>query len=166
MQVLAPLGHDKRIESVNDRSPSVVGVDVDDTATRPSESVSAVVRIHKRGLPDSHKWSKFGPVSRSENGSVVLQVAEDIVPIGELKAHLSERIRDLRGRRRPLVVTQNGKATAVLLSPEEFDRLTSQARFVAAVQEGLDHADAGKVVEHDEVGKILDERFGTLAQEK
>jgi prevent-host-death family protein len=96
----------------------------------------------------------------------VLQVAEDIVPIGELKAHLSERIRDLRGRRRPLVVTQNGKAAAVLLSPEEFDRLTSQSRFVAAVQEGLDQADAGKVVEHDELGKSLDARFGALAQEK
>ena len=105
-------------------------------------------------------------MSRSENGAVILQVAEDIVPIGELKAHLSERIRDLRGRRRPLVVTQNGKAAAVLLSPEEFDRLTSQAGFVAAVREGLEQADAGKVVDHDEVGKILDARFGTLAQEK
>lgn len=105
-------------------------------------------------------------MSRSKNGAVVLQVAEDIVPIGELKAHLSERIRDLRGRRRPLVVTQNGKAAAVLLSPEEFDRLTSQAGFVAAVHEGLEQADVGKVVEHDEVGKILDARFGTLAQEK
>ncbi len=96
----------------------------------------------------------------------MLQAAEDIVPIGELKAHLSERIRDLRGRRRPLVVTQNGKAAAVLLSPEEFDRLPRQSRFVAAVQEGLDQADAGKVVDHDEVGKILDARFGALAQEK
>lgn len=40
-----------------------------------------------------------------------MQVAEDIVPIGEFKAHLSERIRDLRSHRRPLVVTQNGKAS-------------------------------------------------------
>jgi prevent-host-death family protein len=104
-------------------------------------------------------------MSRSTSGSVALQVADDIVPIGELKAHLSERIRELRGRRRPLIVTQNGRAAAVLLSPEEFDRLTSQARFVAAVQEGLDQADAGRVVEHDEVGRILDARFG-VSQEK
>ena len=44
-------------------------------------------------------------------------VAEDIVPIGELKAHLSEKIRELRDRRRPFVVTQNGKAAAVLMAP-------------------------------------------------
>jgi len=97
--------------------------------------------------------SEFGPTS-------TLQVAEDIVPIGELKAHLSEKIRELRGRRRPLIVTQNGKAAAVLLAPEEFDRLTAQARFVAAVQEGLEHHEAGRVVSDEELERRLDARFG------
>ncbi len=103
---------------------------------------------------------------RSSNGPATLQVADDIVPIADLKAHLSERIRDLRSRRRPLVVTQNGKAAAVLMSPEEFDRLTNQAEFVAAVREGLEQADAGRVVDHDEVERILDARFGALPAEK
>lgn len=57
-----------------------------------------------------------------------LQVSEDIVPICKLKAHLSEMSREQRGRRRPLVVTRNGKAVAVMLSPEDFDRLTTEAR--------------------------------------
>jgi prevent-host-death family protein len=100
-------------------------------------------------------------VNRTNNGSASsLQIAEDIVPIGELKAHLSEKIRDLRGRGRPLVVTQNGKAAAVLLAPEAFDRLTSQARFIAAVEEGLDDLEAKRVISHDELGKRLDARFG------
>ncbi|MCZ2247132.1 MAG: type II toxin-antitoxin system Phd/YefM family antitoxin [Bacteroidia bacterium] len=102
-------------------------------------------------------------MDRSGNSPMVgLQVAEDIVPIGELKAHLSERIRDLKSRRRPLVVTQNGKAAAVMLAPEEFDRLTTQARFVAAVQEGLSDLDAGRVVSDDDLGRRLDARFGAL----
>jgi len=106
-------------------------------------------------------------MDRSENSSTrALQVAEDIVPIGELKAHLSEKIRDLRGRRRPLVVTQNGKAAAVLLAPEEFDRLTTQAHFVAAVQEGLADLDAGRIVRDKDVGRRLDARFGPLKSKK
>lgn len=105
-------------------------------------------------------------MNRSKKGSLALRVADDIVPIGELKAHLSERIRELRRSQRPLIVTQNGKAAAVLLAPEEFDRLTYEASFVAAVQEGLAQADAGKVVEHDEVGRILDARFGPLSEEE
>ncbi len=84
------------------------------------------------------------------------------MPIGELKAHLSERIRELKTRRRPLVVTQNGKAAAVILSPEEFDRLTYQARFVAAVREGLSDAEEGRVAAHEEVHRLLDERLGKL----
>ncbi len=105
--------------------------------------------------------STVGPVERSKNGSDVgLQVAEDIVPIGKLEAHLSERIRALREHRRPLVVTQSGPAAAVMLSPEAFDRLTRQARFVAAVTEGLEQADAGEVLDHREVVKVLDRRFG------
>lgn len=95
-----------------------------------------------------------------------LQVSEDIVPIGELKAHLSEKIRALRGRRRPLVVTQNGKAAAVLLAPEEFDRLTARDRFFAAVQEGLDDHDAHRVVGDDELVRRLDARFGALPKKK
>lgn len=93
-----------------------------------------------------------------------LRVAEDIVPIAELKAHLSERIRALGSRHRPLVVTQNGKAAAVMLSPEDFDRLTSQARFVAAVQDGLGDLDAGRVVGDEALGRRLDARFGALTR--
>lgn len=103
-------------------------------------------------------------MSRSENGPAPsLQVAEDIVPIGEFKAHLSERIRELKERGRPLVVTQNGKAAAVLLAPEDFDRLVSQARFVAAVQEGLSDLDAGRVVSEAELNRRLDARFGSAS---
>jgi PHD/YefM family antitoxin component YafN of YafNO toxin-antitoxin module len=85
---------------------------------------------------------------------------------GSLKAHLSEKIRGLGASGRPLVVTQNGKAAAVMLAPEEFDGLTTQARFVTAVQQGLDDLDAGRVVSHHEVGDQLDARFGALTEPK
>jgi prevent-host-death family protein len=106
-------------------------------------------------------------MNRSENSSgFTLQVSEDILPIGELKARLSEKIRELRSRGRPFVVTQNGKAAAVLLAPEEFDRLTTQARFVSAVHEGLADLDAGRVVSDDDVGRRLDARFGPIEKSK
>lgn len=106
-------------------------------------------------------------MKRSENGPApAFQVADDILPIGELKAHLAEKIRELRERRRPFIVTQNGKAAAVLLAPEDFDRLTAQARFVAAVQDGLEDDAAGRVISDEALGRRLDERFGALARTK
>jgi prevent-host-death family protein len=106
-------------------------------------------------------------MDRLENGSESgLKLAEDIVPIGEFKAHLSERLRELRARRRPLVVTQNGRATAVVLSPEAFDRLTYQARFVQAVSRGLEQADAGEVMDHDEVFRRVEAQLGKPTRTK
>ena len=117
-------------------------------------------------MTKSDYGSKFRPMYRSSNSTAILQVAEDIVPIAEFKAHLSEVVRDLRDRGRPLVITQNGKPAAVLLSPEDFDKLTYQSRLVAAVKEGLEDLNAGRVHTHDEVGELLDARFGQLPKAK
>lgn len=96
---------------------------------------------------------------RPTRSVAAIHVSEDIVPIAEFKAHLSELVRGLPARRRPFIVTQNGKPAAVLLSPAEFDRLAHDARFVAAVSDGLADVDAGQVISNDELGKMLDERF-------
>lgn len=99
-------------------------------------------------------------MDRPVRGPRPLRVAEDIVPIAELKAHLSEVVRTLRDRGRPIVVTQHGKAAAVVLSPDEYDRLSYQARFADAVAEGLADEQAGRLHSGTEVGELLDARFG------
>ena len=75
--------------------------------------------------------------------------SEDVVPIGEFKAKAAAVLRRLREHRRPVVLTQNGRPAGVLISPEEFDRLAERERFVAAVEEGLADARAGRVVDDD-----------------
>ena len=52
-----------------------------------------------------------------------IDVAQDLVPIGEFKTHASQLLRQLHETGRPLVITQNGKAAAVVLTPDEFERL-------------------------------------------
>jgi prevent-host-death family protein len=91
-----------------------------------------------------------------------INVADDIVPIAEFKAHLSEVVRSLSTRRRPYIVTQNGKPAAVLLSPAQFDRLAGLARFAAAVDEGLADVAAARTLSDADLGKALDARFGAL----
>lgn len=80
-----------------------------------------------------------------------VRISEDIVPVSEFKAQAAECLRRIAETGHPLVITQNGKAAGVLLSPGEFDRLTEQVRFIAAVKEGLADADAGRLREHEEV---------------
>jgi predicted transcriptional regulator len=47
-----------------------------------------------------------------------------------------------------------------MLSPKAYDALTEQARFVAAVNEGLADVDAGRLIDHDAVTARLRARFG------
>ncbi len=91
-----------------------------------------------------------------------VQVSQDILTIGELKTHTSRVLRRLRDAQRPIVITLNGKPAAVLITPEEFDRLYERERFVEAVDKGLADAEAGRVVDDDVLSGELDGEFGKL----
>ena len=84
-------------------------------------------------------------------GERTLQTAEDIIPIAELKANMSEIVRGLDERPRPLVVTLNGKPAAVVMSPREYDLLSYKSRFIEAVSEGLADIEAGRTYDADQV---------------
>ncbi len=91
-----------------------------------------------------------------------LEIGRDIVPIGEFKAHASQAVRDLKRRRRPLVITQNGRPAAVLLAPADYDKLTARDRFLAAVEEGLADVKAGRLVADDELDADLEDELVRL----
>lgn len=95
-----------------------------------------------------------------------VSVADNIMPLGEFKTHLSSVLRRLREDGRPVVVTQRGRAAGVLVSPEDFDALTERARLIAAIEEGLAQADAGLGIDDadigDDINAFLDARYGPL----
>ena len=74
-------------------------------------------------------------------------VAEDIVPIGEFKAQAARLLDRLRETGHPIVVTQNGKPAAVMLSPIEYDRLQDRVAFVQSGAAGLADAEAGRTMD-------------------
>jgi len=87
-------------------------------------------------------------------------VSEEFIPVSELKAQTAEWLRKIAVTNARLVVTQNGRPAGVLLSPQVFDELAEQARFVTAVAGGLADADAGRVTSHADVVRRMAERFG------
>jgi len=80
-----------------------------------------------------------------------LRVSEDIVPVSDFKAQAADWLRHVADTGQPVVITQNGKAAGVLLSPARFDELTEQARFLKAVDSGLADSEAGRVHSHQSV---------------
>lgn len=84
-----------------------------------------------------------------------LKVAEDIVPVAQFKAQAKKWLARLRETGQPLVITQNGRSAGVLLSPEEYDRLTYRQRFLASVDQGLADLEAGQSLTTDALRKRL-----------
>ena len=89
-----------------------------------------------------------------------LRVSENIVPVSEFKARAADWLRRLQERSEPVVITQNGKAAGVLLSPAAYDELTERLRFMKSVEQGLADVEAGRVTPHEEVVAEMRRRFG------
>ena len=88
-----------------------------------------------------------------------LRISESIIPVSDFKAHASEWLRRVGESGQPLVITQHGKPAGVLLSPQAFDELMEQVHFIAAVEEGLADAEAGRVHSHADVVAEMKQRF-------
>ncbi len=91
-----------------------------------------------------------------------IQIADSIIPLADFKAQASRLFRRLREEQRPLIITQNGKPAAVLITPEEFDRMEERNRFLEAVREGLADSAAGRLIDDEELGAELDAQLGPL----
>ncbi|TVR66616.1 MAG: type II toxin-antitoxin system Phd/YefM family antitoxin [Spirochaetaceae bacterium] len=86
--------------------------------------------------------------------------ASNIVSLARFKARASEVINNLNSSQEPVVITQNGAAAAVLVTPADFDRLVTHAAFMESVQRGLADVEAGRVIDHGLLAAEVTERYG------
>ncbi len=84
-----------------------------------------------------------------------IQIANDIIPLGEFKTGLSACMKKVQATGHPLIITQNGRPAGVLLSPVEYDNLVYRKQFIESVEQGLAAAESGKVYSTEEVRKIF-----------
>lgn len=84
-----------------------------------------------------------------------IAVSTSIVSLSEFKNKASRMLNDVRASRRPLILTQNGRAAGVLISPADYDFLTEQARFAEAVQRGMADVQEGRMVADEALGDEL-----------
>ncbi len=89
-----------------------------------------------------------------------IQIAEDIVPLSRFKARASQLFRKLHRGQRPLVITQNGQPAAVLITPQEYDRLCEHGRFLEAVNRGIADSEAGRLIDDEALDADLQQEFG------
>ncbi|MCB1032362.1 MAG: type II toxin-antitoxin system Phd/YefM family antitoxin [Acidobacteria bacterium] len=93
-----------------------------------------------------------------------MDIERGIEPVTVLKTRSAELIRRAEETRQPVVITQNGKATAVLQdvkSYQEQRRALLLLRYLAAGEEDLRQ---GRILSDDEVDARFRERFEALSR--
>ena len=87
-----------------------------------------------------------------------IRIAEDIIPIGEFKTSISKWINKSKTTGQPIVITQNGRPAAVMITPDEYDQLQYTRYFTESVSLGIADADKGKIFDTDQVLEELDRK--------
>ena len=75
----------------------------------------------------------------------------DIIPITDLRQDAAAALKRVKSSRQPVVITQRGRAAAVLLSLEAYERSEHERQLLRALARGEQEIKAGRGFDLDEV---------------
>jgi len=85
-----------------------------------------------------------------------VRLSKDLTPISDFRVHAAEIMARVKKTRRPVILTQRGRSTAVLEDVREYERRAERLDLLEAILEGLRAAERGQVVSHTKAMAELD----------
>ena len=86
-----------------------------------------------------------------------IQLSTDLVTVAEFKDHIGTYLDRVQANGHPLVITKNGKAAGVIVSPAEYDLFYAQ-RLMESVARGVADGDAGRVMSTEDLERQFAKR--------
>ncbi len=84
-----------------------------------------------------------------------MRYSRQIKPISYLKANAAEVLRELEDQRKPLIITQNGEAKAVLQDVASYEEIQETLALLKILALGSQQVERGEVTSLSEVAKRL-----------
>ncbi len=81
--------------------------------------------------------------------------------LADFQNNMNEYLKDLKKNKTPIVLTENGKTAAVLLSAEKFQEMQDQIDFMRKVAQGIEDYKNDRVHSVDETFAELDKIIET-----
>ena len=91
-----------------------------------------------------------------------MDYAKGIEPVTVLKTRSAELIRQAQETGQPIIITQNGKPTAVLQDVESFQRQREALTLLKILAKGDQELSEGKTISHDEVMRRIERKLKDL----
>lgn len=115
-----------------------------------------------QGLAQRVLWNNITEFGH-QNEDAVMDITKDIQAMTTFRNHSAQFLRHIKKTKRPLVLTVNGKAAAVVQDAEAYQRLldlAAEASAEEAIRQGLEDADAGRTRPAREVLEEMRARYG------
>jgi antitoxin YefM len=84
---------------------------------------------------------------------------EDIRPLSEFRAHVSDFVKQIHRTKRPIVLTQHGKSAAVILDVLEYESIVDKLEVLQDIHKAEEQLAHGKGVEHSIAKKKLFHKY-------
>ncbi len=94
-----------------------------------------------------------------------MNLLEDIQPVTYLKGNAAHLLQHVNETRRPVIITQNGLARAVLQDPVSYESMRNTIALLKLMVQGEEDIRAGRLVEQDEVFSRIEARLAARRNE-
>lgn len=83
----------------------------------------------------------------------------DIKPLSEFRANAASFVKQVRDTKRPLILTQHGKSSAVLIDVAEYQSIIEKLELLQEVQLAESQIAEGKILTNRQVQRRLADRY-------
>ena len=88
-----------------------------------------------------------------------MNILEDVCPISEFRENAATMVAKVRSNQRPIIITQHGKSSAVLVSAESYQEILDRIQILTEISESEEDYANGGGIEQGEYFKQLKEKF-------
>lgn len=88
-----------------------------------------------------------------------IQLDQDIRSLSDFRANASAFIEQVKSERRPLVITQHGKSSAVLIDVEDYQKMLDKIQLLEEVSTARKELNNGEGLSHEEFIRELRTEF-------
>jgi len=88
-----------------------------------------------------------------------IQLDKDIKPLSEFRSKVTTFMDHVHKTKRPLLITQNGKSSAVLMDVAEYESIIDKIELLQDIHLAKTQIEEGKGISHSEAKKMIQDRI-------
>ena len=92
----------------------------------------------------------------------MFNISEDIHSLTDFKRHTTNYVKQIKHRRRPMVLTVNGKAALIVQDADSYQKLlelADQFEAISSIQEGMAQSKRGEAMSLDSFDKHMRKKY-------